>query len=96
MSSTFDPELLKAQYKDGGNLDARIALHARFSTATQNFHDWLFDHMDVPTDARILELGCGTGQMWKTVQERVPESWRVTFHGVHALDARGDDSSPER
>ena len=70
---------LAQQYRDGSNLDARIALHARFSTATQNFHDWLFDFVTAPLDGRVLELGCGTGQMWKTVRSRVPISWRIVL-----------------
>ena len=68
---------LKEQYRDGTNLEARIALHARFSTARQGFHQWLFAHIDVPHDARILELGCGTGQMWRTLGARVPRTWRL-------------------
>src|SRR5262249_5721079 len=29
--------------------------------------------------ARVLELGCGTGQMWKTVRSRVPAAWTVAL-----------------
>ena len=74
-----DPKLLKVQYRDGTNLNARIALHARFSTAGRDFHDWLFDHIVLPADARLLELGCGTGQMWSSVQRRVPAGWQITL-----------------
>ncbi len=94
MSPLNETSLLKQQYRDGTNLDARIALHARFSTATQNFHDWLFDHVDAPTNARVLELGCGTGQLWKTVHARVPRTWRLvltdlSFGMVSGLDLTG-------
>jgi SAM-dependent methyltransferase len=74
-----DPALVKQQYRDGSNLDARIALHARFSTATRGFHDWLFDFVVAPPDARLLELGCGTGQMWGTIRKRVPAAWRIVL-----------------
>jgi SAM-dependent methyltransferase len=74
-----DADVVKAQYHTSANLDARIALHARFSTATRDFHDWLFDFVDAPSDARVLELGCGSGQMWRTVQARVPSAWRITL-----------------
>lgn len=74
-----DPELLKVQYRDGTNLDARIALHARFSTAGRDFHDWLYDQIMLPACARLLELGCGTGQMWCTAQQRVPSDWQITL-----------------
>ena len=31
---------IKEQYRTGANLEARIALHERFSTARQGFHQW--------------------------------------------------------
>ncbi|MBI3741456.1 MAG: MerR family transcriptional regulator, partial [Chloroflexi bacterium] len=52
------------QYRDSTNLQARIDLHARFSTATRDFHAWLFDHFDFSPRAHILEIGCGTGLLW--------------------------------
>jgi SAM-dependent methyltransferase len=70
---------LAQQYRDGSNLDARIALHMRFSTARRSFHDWLFDFVSAPIDARVLELGCGTGQVWKTVRSRVPSAWIIAL-----------------
>jgi hypothetical protein len=41
--SFFEPVYVKDQYSDSSNLDARIALHARFSTAPYDFHRWVFD-----------------------------------------------------
>ena len=32
---------IRQQYDDASNLDARIALHRRFSTATTPWHDWV-------------------------------------------------------
>jgi len=76
---SIDRAGLAQQYRDGSNLDARIALHLRFSTATRNFHDWLFDFVTAPLDARVLELGCGTAQMWKTVRSRAPSEWTIAL-----------------
>ena len=56
------------QYKDGSNLNARMRLHARFSTNRYGIFPWIFDHMTapstLPSDARVLEVGTGTAQMW--------------------------------
>jgi cyclopropane fatty-acyl-phospholipid synthase-like methyltransferase len=53
--------LLTRQYHNASNLEARIALHARFSTNIYGWFRWLFDHLDLLPQSRILELGCGTG-----------------------------------
>ena len=74
-----NPALLQVQYRDGTNLNARIALHARFSAAAGDFHDWLFDHIALPPAARVLELGCGTGLLWSKVHRRVQPGWQLTL-----------------
>lgn len=74
-----DPAFVREQYRDGTNLDARIALHARFSTAPRSLPEWIFDQLDLPTDARVLEVGCGTGQLWTKNFSRLPASWQLTL-----------------
>src|SRR5438105_2142677 len=74
-----EKEFVQQQYATSANLDARIALHEQYSTATQGFHDWLFDRVHLPANARILEIGCGSGAMWKYVAARVPSTWRLTL-----------------
>jgi len=68
--------LLREQYKDGSNLSARIRLHQRFSTNRYGQMRWLFDRIRIAEDARVLELGCGTGILWRGSVE-VPRGWRV-------------------
>jgi ubiquinone/menaquinone biosynthesis C-methylase UbiE len=72
-----DLAYVKDQYRDGTNLDARIALHARFTTAPRPWTAWVFDHLDLQCDARVLEIGCGTGLLWRRNRERIPASWRL-------------------
>jgi ubiquinone/menaquinone biosynthesis C-methylase UbiE len=68
--------LLREQYKDGSNLSARIRLHQRFSTNRYGQMRWMFDRIRIPEEARVLELGCGTGVLWRGSVE-VPRGWRV-------------------
>ncbi|MBI1802549.1 MAG: class I SAM-dependent methyltransferase [Chloroflexi bacterium] len=77
--TAVDTHLIREQYRSGANLGARIALHARFSTAARNFLDWLFDRIEAGPDARILEIGCGTGALWRIVRSRVPRAWSLTL-----------------
>lgn len=80
MPALSDPSyLLQRQYKDATNLNARIALHRRFSTNRYGWFRWVFDHLDLPPGARILELGCGPGYLWQENWQRVPPDWQITL-----------------
>jgi SAM-dependent methyltransferase len=70
--SLNDPVVLKNQYRDSSNLDARIALHQRFSTAKQEWSHWVFDRLKLFDGARILEVGAGTGSFWTKNLESLP------------------------
>lgn len=72
---------LKEQYKDSGNLDARIALHQRFSTNKQGWYHWLFEHYQAlfGTECRVLELGGGSGAFWKANLAKVPATWQLSL-----------------
>jgi len=71
--------LLTEQYQDASNLDARIALHTCFSTDKTNWFRWVFNHLELPEKARVLELGCGPAKLWAENAERIPEGWEVTL-----------------
>src|SRR3712207_8112021 len=45
---------LTRQYRDASKLDARIALHQRFSTNPYGLQAWIFDHLKLPDEAGIL------------------------------------------
>lgn len=77
MSSDPVKARLAEQYQNGDNLNARFRLHGRFSTNRYGVFPWIFDQMDVPANARILELGSGTGVMWRSNANRIPAQWRV-------------------
>jgi SAM-dependent methyltransferase len=70
--------LLRKQYQDGSNLEARIRLHTRFSTNRYGMFRWIFDQFAIPERARVLELGTGTGRLWSTNARRIPSGWRIT------------------
>ena len=80
--------ILREQYKDGSNLSARIRLHQRFSTNRYGFFRWMFDRIQIPESARVLELGCGTGILWRG-SAQVPRMARDSHRHVHWDAARG-------
>lgn len=53
------------QYKTADNLNIRRLVHEKYSTNQQPFEEWIMSHYDLADGCRILELGCGTGQIWK-------------------------------
>jgi ubiquinone/menaquinone biosynthesis C-methylase UbiE len=83
--------LVSDQYKDAGNLSARIQLHEQFSTNPYGWFRWAFDQIDLPPTAHILEVGCGSGKLWSENQYRLPHGWQVIlsdFSQGMALECR--------
>ena len=78
MSRSTDAAFVQEQYATSANLDARIALHEKFSTASEHFHDWYFKHVDL-YHARVLEIGCGSGALWQRVYAKIPHAWNLTL-----------------
>ena len=75
-----DPEyLLKNQYQDAENLIARLRLHQQFSTNKYDWFLWVFDQFEIHPQSQILELGCGTGDMWVENKHRIPSQWNITL-----------------
>jgi len=81
MSKFTDPQYLKTdQYRDSTNLDARLAIHIRFSTNSYGWFHWIFDAIEkLPDNATILELGCGPAYLWSNCIDRIPPGWRITL-----------------
>ena len=76
--------ILQNHYKDASRLDARIQLHAKYSTNTQGLHAWVFEHLHLPPTCHVLEVGCGSGQLWLANQHRLPAGWHVTLADLSA------------
>jgi SAM-dependent methyltransferase len=70
---------VRKQYRDSSNFDARVNLHARYSTNPHGWPAWMFDRIDVGDAARVLEVGCGPGWLWRGNLPRVREDWRVVL-----------------
>jgi ubiquinone/menaquinone biosynthesis C-methylase UbiE len=68
-----NPEYVNNQYRDASNLNARIRLHQEFSTNKQGWHRWLFEQFEFTSPCRILQLGCGAGNLWLENLDRIPK-----------------------
>jgi ubiquinone/menaquinone biosynthesis C-methylase UbiE len=76
---SLNSDLKENQYNDSGKFSDRINLYAKFSTNKYPWPLWIFDNIEKPNNARVLELGCGTGLLWKANMKRIPEDWEITL-----------------
>ena len=71
MSDINDKKVVEKQYATSANLNTRISIHDKYSTNKQGFGNWIYSHYEIADGARVLELGCGTGSMWKGHDELI-------------------------
>lgn len=71
MSDINDKKVVEKQYATSANLNTRISIHDKYSTNKQGFGNWIYSHYEIEDGARVLELGCGTGSMWKGHDELI-------------------------
>lgn len=65
MNTVNNSSEVKKQYADSGNLSTRISIHEKYSVNQQGFGNWIFSNYRIEPGMKVLELGCGTGDMWK-------------------------------
>ena len=65
MSEINDKEAVQKQYENAANLNTRISIHEKYSVNKQGFGNWIVSNYQIINGMRILELGCGTGDMWR-------------------------------
>lgn len=71
MSNINNTRIVEKQYATSANLNTRISIHDKYSTNKQGFGNWIYSHYEIENGARVLELGCGTGSMWKGHDELI-------------------------
>lgn len=69
----------KVQYRDDGNLNARIALHSRYTPLEFNMNHILWSMYQFKDSDRILDVGCGNGQFWQKPYSKLPNNLSLTL-----------------
>ncbi len=64
MDKFNDAEAVKKQYATSENLAKRISIHDKYSVNKLGFGPWIFSNYEFKSGMKVLELGCGTGDMW--------------------------------
>jgi SAM-dependent methyltransferase len=71
--------LREEAYRSTDRLDRRIALHRRFSANATGWLPWVFERLELPSGARVLDASCGNGDLWRLNLERLDPSWQLTL-----------------
>jgi len=67
-----DRNAVEQQYANADGLNARIALHQKYSVETEAYDDWIAKHYRIQPGERVLELGCGTASIWRNAGLYLP------------------------
>lgn len=65
MNKINDTSVAKQQYATANHLNTRISIHDKYSTNKMGFGNWIFSNYRIDKGMKVLEVGCGTGVMWK-------------------------------
>lgn len=85
MDLISDPKYLKQeQYRQGNRLDARVQLHRKFSVNPVIYFEWMFDLVKIGEGMQVLEIGCGTGEFWRTNLTRLPKGLKPILADLSA------------
>jgi DNA-binding transcriptional MerR regulator len=70
--------VVREQYKSDKNLNIRNNLHS-YNTNKIDFDKWCFNQINFPQNARVLEVGCGTGKLWYKNKENIDKNLDITL-----------------
>ena len=70
---------VKEQYSTADKLNTRISIHKKYSTNKQGFGNWIFANYRIEEGMKVLEMGCGTGEMWLGQDEMIGRCGRLVL-----------------
>lgn len=79
MNQINDAALVREQYATPQRLNTRISIHSKYSTNKMGFGNWIVSGYTLNPRDRVLELGCGTGDMWKGREDIIGRCSRLVL-----------------
>jgi len=61
------------------NLKHRMSIYEKFSPSGNKWKEWLFSKIDFVPQSRVLELGCGNGELWSKNFDTIPTDLDITL-----------------
>ena len=79
MANFNSTDEVKKQYGSPSHLNVRILLHQLYSTNKMGWSDWVFQQYHLRPHQTILELGCGSANIWRENREKIPHGVKLTL-----------------
>ena len=79
------PDSINRMYVENDTLSVRMNLHKKYSVNRYGWHNWVFDQFSIKENMKILELGCGTGDIWVNRENRIPENVKIILTDISPL-----------
>jgi 2-polyprenyl-3-methyl-5-hydroxy-6-metoxy-1,4-benzoquinol methylase len=79
MLSSNQIQAVRQQYMTDETLRVRHETHERYSVPKIDFPAWVLNYIPWRGGERLLDVGCGTGNYYQPLLERVPD---VKYHGL--------------
>lgn len=79
----MEEQLLK-QYQNSENIAIRIKLHSQFSANKLGWFPRLFHQMEIKEGSKILEIGCGNGELWKSISKEFLKKNEIILSDISA------------
>lgn len=92
-------DTIRTQYANATNISARISLHTRYSRNPVGWFPWIFSELPLREGMRVLEVGCGNGELWREAKTRLPQGVEITLSDISegmVRDAEGAIGEDER
>lgn len=70
------------QYKNSSNTKIRISLHKEFKTNPEGWFEWNYKQYNLSSTTKVLELGCGNGELWNVNQKNLPTGISILLSDV--------------
>ncbi len=55
----------------------------KYTSKEMDWYERIFNSLEIKENAKVLDLGCGYGNLWRNNQDRIPEGTKVYGYDIH-------------